>query len=101
MGVITMLNNSISSAVGAYSVTSLNQTAVKKPERPAPAPKTADVFTFEGSDYETHLSREVSLISSGVRNADDSSRAEQIAAKIQNGTYNVPAEDIARAILGI
>jgi anti-sigma28 factor (negative regulator of flagellin synthesis) len=96
-----MINNTITNNIGTYAVRTLNQTSAKKPERQATPAKSSDVFTLKTSEYDDKIAYEVADIASGVRQADDTSLANQIASRIKSGAYNVPAEDIARAILGI
>jgi anti-sigma28 factor (negative regulator of flagellin synthesis) len=97
-----MLRN-ISGLTASYAVSAYNRSSAQKPERTLPQRKNTDVLTISesGDDFETRLSRKTADIADGVRAADDSKRAEQIAARIKNGSYSVPAADIARAILGI
>jgi anti-sigma28 factor (negative regulator of flagellin synthesis) len=96
-----MINNTITSALGSYAVRSLNQTSAKKPERQTAPVKSADVFTLKTQEYDDKIAYEAADIASGVRQADDTSLANQIASRIKNGAYAVPAEEIAKAILGI
>jgi anti-sigma28 factor (negative regulator of flagellin synthesis) len=96
-----MQNTPINNAFINHAISGYNKTAAKRPEK-AEKPKRTDVVEIKEPDsFEAQLAAMKKDISSGIRTADDSGRAEAIAQKIQNGNYSVPASDIAKAILGI
>jgi anti-sigma28 factor (negative regulator of flagellin synthesis) len=96
-----MQNNPVSSAFINHAISGYNKTAAKRPEK-AEKPKRTDVVEIKEYDsFEAQLSAMKKDISSGIRSADDSGKAEAIAQKIKNGTYGVAASDVAKAILGI
>ncbi|MDR0987711.1 MAG: flagellar biosynthesis anti-sigma factor FlgM [Ruminococcus sp.] len=96
-----MQNNPINSAFINRALSSYNTLGSKRPER-ASTPKKSDVFVLNApSETADKITYAASDIASGIRAADDSARAEAIKAKIQSGAYNVSAEEVAKAILGI
>ncbi|MDR0974424.1 MAG: flagellar biosynthesis anti-sigma factor FlgM [Ruminococcus sp.] len=98
-----MQNNPITNAFINSALSSYNKVSAKRPERSSGAAKKSDSFVLEPSraEFTDKITYAASDIASGIRAADDSARAEEIAAKIKAGTYNVSAEDVAKAILGI
>jgi anti-sigma28 factor (negative regulator of flagellin synthesis) len=96
-----MQNNPVSSAFINHAISGYNKTAAKRPEKAETKKRTDVVEIKENDSFEAQLAAMKKDISSGIRTADDSGRAEAIAQKIQSGNYNVPASDVAKAILGI
>jgi anti-sigma28 factor (negative regulator of flagellin synthesis) len=96
-----MQNNPVSNAFISHALSGYNTLSSKRPER-AGTPKKSDVFVRNNaSEFTDKITYAASDISSGIRAADDSARAESIKAKIQSGAYKVSAEEVAKAILGI
>jgi anti-sigma28 factor (negative regulator of flagellin synthesis) len=96
-----MQNNPVSSAFVNHAISGYNKTAARRPEK-AEAVKRTDVVEIKESDsFEAKLAAASKDISSGIRAADDTQKAEAIAQKIENGSYGIPASDVAKAILGI
>jgi anti-sigma28 factor (negative regulator of flagellin synthesis) len=96
-----MQNNPVSNAFISHALSGYNTLSSKRPER-AGTVKKSDVFVKNSSlEFTDKITYAASDISSGIRAADDSARAEAIAAKIKSGAYSVSAEEVAKAILGI
>jgi anti-sigma28 factor (negative regulator of flagellin synthesis) len=96
-----MQNNPVSSAFINHAISGYNKSAAKRPEKTEKVKRTDVVEIKESGSYEAELAAMKKDISSGIRAADDSGKAEAIAQKIKNGTYGVSASDVAKAILGI
>jgi anti-sigma28 factor (negative regulator of flagellin synthesis) len=99
-----MQNTPINNAFVNHAISGYNKTAAKRPEK-AEVKKRTDVVEIKenaaSESFEAELAAVKKDISSGIRSADDSGKAEAIAQRIQNGTYGVSASDVAKAILGI
>jgi anti-sigma28 factor (negative regulator of flagellin synthesis) len=97
-----MQNNPVSSAFISHALSGYNTLSSKRPERAGNTPKRSDVFIKNSvPEFTDKITYAASDISSGIRAADDSARAEAIGAKIKSGAYGVSAEEVAKAILGI
>ncbi|MDR0944013.1 MAG: hypothetical protein LBM41_05720 [Ruminococcus sp.] len=96
-----MQNNPVSSAFINHAISGYNKTAARRPEKSETVKKTDIVEIKEPNSFEAQLTAMKKDISSGIRAADDSGKADAIAQKIKNGSYGVPASDVAKAILGI
>jgi anti-sigma28 factor (negative regulator of flagellin synthesis) len=97
-----MQNNPVSNAFITHALSGYNTLSSKRPERTGGTPKKSDVFVRNSATaFTDKITYAASDIASGIRAADDSAKAEAIAAKIKTGAYNVSAEEVAKAILGI
>jgi anti-sigma28 factor (negative regulator of flagellin synthesis) len=63
-------------------------------------PLNADSLSVSSSNFEKAIEMKKKDISNSVKNYDEEAQIEKIRTAIQNGTYNVSAEDVARALLG-
>ena len=89
-----IINGNVQAVAGAYSVSSSG--SVKR---------AASVQAMQKSD-EVHLSSEGQSFSSmlqKLQSMDDvrGSRVQDLSAKMANGSYNVPSENIAASLLGV
>jgi anti-sigma28 factor (negative regulator of flagellin synthesis) len=63
-------------------------------------PANTDSLSVSRTNWDKAIEMKKQDISNGIKNYDEDARIEKIRVAIENGTYNVPAEDVARALLG-
>jgi anti-sigma28 factor (negative regulator of flagellin synthesis) len=63
-------------------------------------PANTDRLSVSQTNWDRAIEMKKQDISNGIKNYDDDARIEKLRVAIENGTYNVPAEDVARALLG-
>jgi anti-sigma28 factor (negative regulator of flagellin synthesis) len=63
-------------------------------------PVNTDRLSLNLTNWDKAIEMKKQDISQSVKNYNEDTQIEKIRAQIENGTYNVPAEDVARALLG-
>jgi anti-sigma28 factor (negative regulator of flagellin synthesis) len=63
-------------------------------------PANTDRLSLSRTDWDKAIEMKKQDISQSVKNYDEDAQVEKIRTAIENGTYNVSAEDVARALLG-
>lgn len=85
------------------NVLSLYQAAGSKPlskTGEVGKPANTDRLSVSSTNWEKAIEMKKKDISQSVKNYDEDAQIEKIRTAIENGTYNVSAEDVARALLG-
>jgi len=100
-GVIQMKVNQtqVQGVLGAYGRQQVNKpkAAEARPTAPAPAEKPSDVVELSPE------ARELANVQQRLTEVPDvrEQRVAELTAKVQSGTYQVPARDVARRILDL
>jgi anti-sigma28 factor (negative regulator of flagellin synthesis) len=63
-------------------------------------PVNTDRLSLSRTDWDKAIEMKKQDISQSIKNYDEDAQVEKIRTAIENGTYNVSAEDVARALLG-
>jgi anti-sigma28 factor (negative regulator of flagellin synthesis) len=63
-------------------------------------PANTDRLSFSQTNWDKAIEMKKQDISQSIKNYDEDAQVEKIRTAIENGTYNVSAEDVARALLG-
>jgi anti-sigma28 factor (negative regulator of flagellin synthesis) len=63
-------------------------------------PENKDRLSVSQTNWDKAIEMKKQDISQSIKNYDEDAQVEKIRTAIENGTYNVSAEDVARALLG-
>ncbi len=89
-----IINGNVQAAAGAYSVSSSG--SVKRAASMREVQKSDEVLlSREGQSFSSMLQK--------LQNMDDvrGGKVQELSAKVANGSYNVPDENIAASLLGV
>ena len=89
-----IINGNVQAAAGAYSVSS--SSSVKRAASTREVQKSDEVLlSREGQSFSSMLQK--------LQNMDDvrGGKVQELSAKVANGSYNVPDENIAASLLGV
>ena len=89
-----IINGNVQAAAGAYSVSS--SSSVKRAASTREVQKSDEVLlSREGQSFSSMLQK--------LQNMDEvrGSKVQELSAKVADGSYNVPNENIAASLLGV
>ena len=89
-----IINGNVQAAAGAYSVSS--SSSVKRAASTREVQKSDEVLlSREGQSFSSMLQK--------LQNMDEvrGGKVQELSAKVANGSYNVPDENIAASLLGV